>query len=396
MAVLAWDADRTKEVPFSSIRVVFEEAKRLEAMGKKVYHMEMGRPDFDTPAHIKEAAVKAMAQGDVHYTGSLGTPELLQAIADKLQRDNGLTYNPAGEIMVTAGVKMVVFSIMQGLINPGDEVLLPDPCWLDYFACVRLAGGVPRSIPLREERSFQMDAAEIEQLITPRTKMLVIISPHNPIGSAYSRETLQAVADLAIRHNLLVLSDEIYEKLIYDGHKHYSVASFPGMFERTLTLNGFSKAYAMDGWRLGYVAAPKPLIQPVLKVHMSSVACATAFVQAGGVAAYRGPQDCVTQMVAEFDRRRRMILAAMAEMEGVTCHRPEGAFYVFPNIKAFGMSSLDMASYLMREAALATVPGSAFGQWGEGYLRLAYADSYDNLKEGMARMKAALAKLPHK
>ena len=393
MAEQSWASERVKDIPFSSIRVIFDEAKRLEAMGRKVYHMEIGRPDFDTPAHIKEAAVKALSEGIVHYTASAGFPEVCQAIAEKLKRDNGLTYDPAGEVMLTPGVKYAVYCIMQGLLNPGDEVLLPDPCWLDYFHCVRLAGGVPVSIPLREELGFQLDPKEVEALITPRTKILVIITPHNPTGTVLAKETLAELADLAARRNLLVVSDEIYEKLIYDGATHHSFAGFPGMWERTLTLNGFSKAYAMDGWRLGYIAAPRSLVQPILKVQMYGVANVTSFAQFGAIAAYRGPQDCVTRMVAEFDRRRRMMYAAMAEMAGLRCHRPQGAFYFFPNVKAFGLSSLDMSTYLMREAGLATVPGSAFGQWGEGYIRLAYSDSFENLQEAMERMKEALAKL---
>lgn len=396
MADIVWDSDRVKDIPLSSIRVVFEEARRLEAAGRKVYHMEMGRPDFDTPAHIKEAAIKALGQGIVHYTPSLGIPELCEAIAEKLQRDNGITVDPNGGILVTAGVKSVIYAIMQALLNPGDQVLLSDPCWLDYFHCVRLAGGVPVSVPLREELGYQIDPNEVERLITPRTKIMVVITPHNPTGMVADRKTLEALADIATRRNLLVVSDEIYEKLVYDGAVHHSIASFPGMFERTLTVNGFSKAYAMDGWRLGYLAAPKEIVRPVMKVHMYSTTCTTSFAQVGAVAAYRGPQDCVAAMVAEFDRRRRMIMDAIAEMDGVQCYRPRGAFYVFPNVKASGLTSLEMSGYLMREAALATVPGSAFGAQGEGYLRIAYADSYENLERAMGLMKQALAKLPRK
>ncbi len=393
MAEQSWASDRVKDIPFSSIRVIFDEAKRLEAMGRKVYHMEIGRPDFDTPAHIKEGAIQALRGGVVHYTASQGIPEACRVIAEKLQRENGLTYDPTAEVMVTPGLKYAVYCIMQGLLNPGDEVLLPDPCWLDYFHCVRLAGGVPVSVPLREELDFQIDPDELERLITPHTKMLVVITPHNPTGTVLAKETLQALADVAIRHNLLVVSDEIYEKLIYDGTQHHSIAGFPGMWERTLTLNGFSKAYAMDGWRLGYIAAPRTFIQPILKVQMYGIANVTSFAQYGAIAAYRGPQDCVAQMVAEFDRRRRMMWEKLAAIPGLKVRRPQGAFYFFPNIKAFGLSSLDMAAYLMREAALATVPGSAFGRWGEGYLRMAYSDSYENLAEAMELLKEALAKL---
>lgn len=394
MAQRTWDAERVKEVPFSSIRVVMAEAERLAAQGRKIYHMEIGRPDFDTPAHIKEAAIKALLAGMVHYSASTGLPQLCQAIAEKLQRDNHVDVNPAGGVLVGGGVKYIVYSIMQGLINPGDEVLLPDPCWLDYFSCVRLAGGVPVAVPLRQENGFQIDPDELARLITPRTKILVVITPHNPTGTVASEETLQVLADVAQKRDLLVLSDEIYEKLIYDDAVHHSLASFSGMAERTITVNGFSKAYAMDGWRLGYAAARKELITPILKVHMSAMSCPTTFTQMGAVAAYKDSQACVDTMVTEFDRRRRMIMEAFAEMPGIVCNRPEGAFYFFPNVQAFGLSSLDMCAYLMREAGIASVPGSAFGEYGEGFIRLAYSDSYENLAEAMLAMRAALAKLP--
>lgn len=388
-----WIAARVKDIPYSSIRVILGEATRMEASGRKVYHMEIGRPDFDTPAHIKEATVKALAEGLVHYTASQGVPQVCQAIAEKLERENGIKVDPAGEVILTAGVKSGVFNIMQALIDPGEEVLLPDPCWLDYLHIIRMAGGVPVAVPLREENGFQMDPEEVERLITPRTKMLVVITPHNPTGSVTSKENLEKLAEIAIRHNLLVISDEIYEKLIYDGQVHYSLGAFPGMAERTLTVNGYSKAYAMDGWRLGYVAGPRALTQQILKVQMYSVANVTAFAQMGALAAYRGPQDCVTKMVAEFDRRRQMMYAKMSQIKGLKVHRPEGAFYFFPNVKAFGLSSEAMASYLLKEAALATVPGSAFGAMGEGYIRIAYSDSYENLSEAMDLLKAALEKL---
>ncbi|MHB1132273.1 MAG: pyridoxal phosphate-dependent aminotransferase [Chloroflexota bacterium] len=396
MTERVWDAERVKPVPFSSIRVVMAEAERLAAAGRKVYHMEIGRPDFDTPAHIKEAAKAALDNGMVHYSASLGLPRLTQAIANKLQRDNGIEVDPNGGVLVGGGVKYIVYCLMQALLNPGDEVLLPDPCWLDYYACVRLAGGVPVALPLREENGFQMDPDEVARLITPRTKLLVVITPHNPLGVVASPEVLRAVADVACKKDVLVLSDEIYERLIYDGQQHRSLATFPGMAERTLTVNGFSKAYAMDGWRLGYVAAPKSLVTPILKVHMSAMSCPTTFIQMGAVAAYEGPQDCVDTMVVEFDRRRKMMLDAFASMPGISVVRPQGAFYFFPNVKAFGLSSLEMSAYLMREAGIASVPGSAFGDAGEGYIRLAYSDSYENLQEAMAAMKASLAKLPRR
>ncbi len=386
-------ADRVKDVPLSSIRVIMEQADKLAAAGRKVYHMEVGRPDFDTPQHIKQAAIDALNRGMVHYCASPGLPEVRRAIADKLARENGIFVDPNGEVILTAGLKSAVFNIMQALLNPGDEVLLPDPCWLDYFHIIRMAGGVPVPVPLRQERDFEMDPAEVESLITPRTKLLVVITPGNPTGSVTGLPTLEKLTEIARQHDLLVVSDEIYEKLIFDGLEHHSVATLPEMAPRTLTLNGFSKAYAMDGWRLGYIAGPRDLLQQIIKVQMYSVANMTTFAQMGAVAAYTGPQDCVTSMVNEFDRRRLMMLEKMSLMPGLKVNRPQGAFYFFPNIKAFGKSSMEMASYLLEEAGLATVPGSAFGEWGEGYIRLAYSDSYQNLSEAMDLLGEALAKL---
>jgi aminotransferase len=394
MAERSWDAERVKPVPFSTIRVVMQEAERLAAQGRQIFHMEIGRPDFDTPNHVKQASIKALNEGMVHYGASLGLPQLTAAIAEKLERENGVKVDPSGGVLVGAGVKYVVYCLMQALVNPGEEVLLPDPCWLDYFACVRLAGGIPVAVPLREEAGFQLDPDAVERMITPKTKILVVITPQNPTGAVVGKEVLQRLAEIAQRRDILVLSDEIYEKIIYDGAAHHSLASFPGMADRTITVNGFSKAYAMDGWRLGYAAGSKELIKPILKVHMSAMSCPNTFIQMGAVAAYQGPQDSVSHMVAEFDRRRTMMLAAMAEMPGVKVARPQGAFYLFPNLRAFGMNSLDMAGYLLREAGIACVPGSAFGEQGEGHVRLAYSDTYENLAAGMEAMKAALAKLP--
>ena len=388
-----WEAERMKHIPFSGIRKVFEKARRLEEEGHRVINLGIGRPDFDTPAHIKEAAKEALDAGMVHYSSNYGLPELREAIAAKLERDNGLAYDPNGEIIVTVGANEAVLMAMAATLNPGDEVIIPDPAWLHYFYCARLAGAVPVAVPLREEMEFKLDPDDVARAITPRTRMLVVTTPHNPTGSVLDEEILQALADIAEKYDLLVLSDEIYEKIIYDGVKHISFATLPGMRERTLTVNGFSKAYAMDGWRLGYVAAPRELIAVLIRVHQYTTVCATTFIQMGAVAAYRGPQDCVADMVAEFDRRRQYLIPALNEIEGISCVRPQGAFYAFPSIKAIGKSSAEITDFLLEEAKVALIPGSAFGQYGEGYLRIAYSNSLENIQEAVERIKTALGKM---
>lgn len=382
-----------KHIPFSGIRKVFEKAKRLEEEGQRVINLGIGRPDFDTPAHIKQAAKEALDAGMVHYSSNYGLPELREAIAARLERDNGLTYDPNGEIIVTVGANEAVLMSMAATLNPGDEVIIPDPAWLHYFYCARLVGAVPVAVPLRQEKEFKLDPDDVARAITPRMRMLVVTTPHNPTGSVLDEEILQALADIAERYDLLVLSDEIYDKIIYDGVRHISFATLPGMRERTLTVNGFSKTYAMDGWRLGYVAAPRALIALLIRVHQYTTVCATTFIQMGAVAAYRGPQDCVAEMAAEFDRRRQYLIPALNEIEGISCVRPQGAFYAFPSIKATGKSSAEIADFLLEEAKVALIPGSAFGQYGEGYLRIAYSNPLENIQEAVERIKTALGKM---
>ena len=381
-------AARMDAIPFSGIRAIFEAASQLEANGEKVVHLEIGRPDFDTPAHVKRAAHDALETGQVHYTSNYGSPALTAAIAAKLQRDNGLTYDPKGEICVTVGANESVMLAMMAFLDPGDEILIPDPNWLHYFYCAQLAGAVPVSVPLREAEGFKLTSAAIAERITPRTRMLCIGSPHNPTGAVLDEAEQAAIAELVEKHDLLVVSDEIYEYMVYGGEKHVSFAALPGMWPRTLTVNGFSKAYAMDGWRLGYVAAPRELMSALIRVHQYTTICATSFAQAGAVEAYNGPQECVAEMTAEFDRRRRLIVDTLNAMPGVSCVEPRGAFYVFPSIAGVGLSSDDFALRLLKEANVATVPGSAFGEYGEGYVRMAYSTGYDDIALGMDRMRA--------
>jgi len=386
-------ADKMKRIHLSGIRKVFEKVAELERKGAKITHMEIGRPDFDTPSHIKEAAKKALDEGFVHYTASVGIPELRKAIAEKLSRDNGIRIDPDRELIVTLGANQAIFLCMMGLLNPGDEVLVPEPMFVYYADWGEFAGAKTVSVPLREEENFRVRAEDIERCITPKSRMLILNSPHNPTGAVLDRDTLAAIAEVAKKFDLLVLSDEIYEKMVYDGAKHFSIATFPGMRDRTLTINGFSKAFSMTGWRLGYVACNPDLMSALLKVHQHTVVCPVSFAQKGAAAALTGPQDCVNKIVREFDRRRKLVMDRLSEMEGVKVIRPQGAFYTFPSIKETGRSSQEIADYLLEEAGVAVVPGSAFGSLGEGYIRIAYSTSYDSLEEGLSRMKAALAKL---
>jgi aspartate/methionine/tyrosine aminotransferase len=382
-----------KAIPFSGIRKIFQAAAELESQGQQVIHLEIGRPDFDTPAHIKEAAKQALDQGFVHYTSNYGLLELREAIAEKLLKDNGIRVEPESEIIVTLGVNQALVITMLALLDPGDEILIPDPFYLNYLHCAQLAEARVIRVPLREENEFQVAPPALETAITPRTKLIIINSPHNPTGAVLDKEVLEAIAEIAIERNLLVLSDEIYEKIIYDGAQHHSIASLPGMAERTITVNGFSKAYSMTGWRLGYVAAGKHLIHSLIRAHQYVGTSANSFAQKGAVAAYRSAQDCVEEMVSEFDRRRRFLVEALEQIEGVSCLRPRGAFYVFPSVKELGMPDEKLAYHLLREAQVALVPGSTFGEYGHGHLRLSYANSYENIQGAVERIERALSKL---
>lgn len=385
-------ASRMEALPFSEIRVMMERATQMQKNGEDVIHMEIGRPDFDTPQVIKDAANTALANGNVFYTSNYGTPELRQAIADKLKRDNGIDYK-AEEILVTIGVGEGTYAAVAAFTEPGDEILVPDPVWLNYIHVPHFFGAVPVSYKLREENDYQIDLNEIEGLITPKTKMLVINTPGNPTGVVQSRETLEKLADIAKRHDLIVVSDEIYEKLVYGEAKHISIASLPGMKERTITLNGFSKCYSMTGWRLGYAAAPAEFIKAMVRVHAYINTCAPSFVQEAGITALEKAEPDVQEMVKEYQRRRDYIVSAINSIDGLSCRTPGGAFYIFVNIKALGKTSAEMADYLLDHAKIAAVPGSAFGPQGEGYIRLSYACSYERIVEAMERLKKAVADL---
>ncbi len=386
-------AKRMEDIPFSGIRKVFEEIGRREKSGGEIIHLEIGRPDFDTPAHIKSAAKQALDQGLVHYTSNTGLPELRRAIADKFASDNGLEYQPDSEIIVTIGANEAVFIAMMALLNPGDEVLIPSPCWTHYYQCAKLCGATPVPVPLKKENRYLPMAADYEPYLSPKTRMIVINTPHNPTGAVYDRDILQDLADFAEAHDLFVLSDEIYEKLIYDGHRHISFAALPNMHERTVTINGMSKIYAMTGWRLGYAAAPRILAEAMIRVHQYTTVCAVTFAQYGGYAALSESQQEVDRMVKAFDDRRRLVCERLQGMPGIELIVPNGAFYVLPSVQKLGLDAQECADYLLDKAQIAVVPGDAFGEFAQGTIRISYANSYENLENAMDQMQTALEDL---
>ena len=389
MTVKMKQSIKMNDIPFSGIRKVTESVAKLEKEGKDIISLSIGRPNFDTPAHIKEAAKKSLDEGHIFYTSNYGTESLRQAVADKLKRDNGLDYEMS-DVIVTVGANQAVSIAMTALLDPGDEVLVPNPSWLHYFYCADLVGAKTVSYPLLEENNFNVVPEDIEKLVTPKTKMVIVNSPNNPTGSVLSKESLQAIADIAEKYDLVVLSDEIYEKLIYDDSVHHSIASLPGMRDRTVMIHGVSKSYSMTGWRIGFaVTANKEFISAMIRVLQYTVTCANSFAQDGAEVALNGPQDCVEDMRQQFDRRRKLVYDRINKIEGLSCIAPTGAFYCFVNIKKLGMSDEEASNYYINEAGVAMVPGSAFGEYGKGYLRVSFANSYENIEKAMDRIARA-------
>lgn len=385
-------ASRMNRMAPSGIRKVNEKALAMERSGETVIHFEIGRPDFDTPEYIKKAAIESLNAGNVFYTSNFGTMELRQAIADKLKRENNVDYK-ATEILVTAGLSEAVFGVLATILEEGDELLVPNPVWLNYINVPNLLSAVPVTYELSEENGYQLDLDEIKSKITPKTRAIVIVTPNNPTGGVLSSQTLEGLAKIAIDNDLFVISDEVYERLIYDGEKHVSIASLPGMKERTFTMNGMSKAYSMTGWRLGYVAAPEEYIAVINKFHQHNTTCAVSFGQAAAVVALRDEGDEVKEMVKEYQRRRDYAVKAINEIDGISCLCPKGAFYIFINCKALGKTSAELADYLLENAKIALVPGDVFGPGGEGYLRMSFANSYENIVEGCKRLGEAVKAL---
>lgn len=379
-------SDRALSIKPSGIRRLFELAQRTSG----VISLGIGEPDFDTPLYIKEAAKKALDEGYTRYTPNAGFLDLREAIAEKLRRENGIHVGP-DEVVVTGGggTGALMLSFMT-LVNPGDEVIIPDPGFVVYEAAIRMAGGGPVYVSLREEEDFRMLPERVEEKVTSKTKFIVINTPSNPTGMVLDRGDLEGIADVAIKHDLYIISDEVYEKITYDGYRHFSIASLEGMKERTITINAFSKTYAMTGWRIGYASGPREVVDEMVKLQMFSMVHAPAMAQRAALTALKGPQDFVEKMVEEFDRRRRFMVDRLNSMKGISCLKPRGAFYIFLNIKRLNMSSEEVAMKFLNEAKIATVPGAAFGPSGEGYLRLSYATSMDKLKEACDRVERVL------
>lgn len=385
-------AARMDRMAPSGIRKVNEKALAMERAGEKVLHFEIGRPDFDTPEYIKKAADQAIEEGKVHYTSNFGLMELRQAIAEKLKRENHVDYK-ATEVLVTVGLSEAVFAVLAALLDEGDELLVPDPVWLNYINVPNLLGAKAVTYSLKEENGYQMDLDEVRSKITPKTRGIVIVTLNNPTGGVLEEDVLKELAEIAKANDLMVIADEIYERLVYDGAKHVSIASLPGMKERTFTMNGMSKAYAMDGWRLGYVAAPEEYITVMNKFHQHNTTCAPNFVQVAGIAALTQEKDEVQKMVAEYQRRRDYAVQAINAIDGISCLCPKGAFYIFINCKQLGKTSAELSQYFLEQAKVALVPGDVFGPGGEGYLRMSFAASYESIVEGCERLKAAVEQM---
>lgn len=382
-------AERLKKIKMSEIRRFFAVARLFP----DAINLGIGEPDFVPPKHVIDAAERAMREGKTHYVPNRGIPKLLEALAEKTRKDYNMAYDPETEILVTVGAVEAVFLALMATVNPGDEVLFPDPGFVCYEPVIRLAGGVPVPIPLNEENEFRVDIDVMGSLITAKSRVVILNSPHNPTGAVLSYDDLHSLAKLAVEHDLIVISDEVYEKIIYDDTRHYCLATFPGMRERTIVVNSFSKTYAMTGFRIGYALGPSDIISAMSLIHQYTAACVNTPTQYAALAALEGPQDFVSNMVREFDRRRKLVCKRINEIEGLKCTVPKGAFYVFPNIKAFGMSSDEFSQFLLKEAKVVTVPGSGFGGRGEGYIRISYAASYEKLEEAMDNIEKALKKL---
>lgn len=368
------------EIQPSGIRRFFDAASTMS----NVISLGVGEPDFDTPWHVREEGIYSLEKGRTFYTGNSGLLELREEIGRYLDRRFGLSYS-ADEVLVTVGGSEAIDIGFRTMLDPGDEVIIPEPCYVSYLPCVKLAGGVPVRLPLEEKDQFKLTKEKLLSAITDKTKILVLPFPNNPTGAILNREELQIIADIVKEHDLFVMSDEIYSELNYEGG-HVSIASIPGMRERTIVINGFSKSYAMTGWRLGYAAGPKEIMKQMLKIHQFVIMCAPTTSQYAAIEALRNGDEDVRRMRESYDERRRFLVNALNEM-GLPCFEPKGAFYVFPNISAYGMTSEEFARRLLEQERVAVVPGTAFGECGEGFLRISYAYSIDNLKKALDKIE---------
>ena len=393
-APAAFFTSRVRDLAPSPTLAVSDRARQLKAQGIDVIDLGGGDPDFITPEHIRAAATEAMNAGDTHYVASAGIPTLRKAIADKLRTDNRIEVDPNGGVIVTPGGKQALFEATIAFVEAGVDVMIPEPAWVSYVPMVELAGGTAVPVPLDPDANWRLTGEALAEAWTPTSRILLINSPNNPTGRVLDEAELAAIATFAQERDLLVFSDEIYEKILYDGQRHTSIATLPGMAERTLVFNGLSKAYAMTGWRLGYVAGPRPYLEQIEKVHSHSVTCATSFVQKAGVVALNGPQEFISQMVTAWDRRRRDLAQRLSAINGISCPLVEGAFYAFADIRGTGMTSTEAADLFLREAHVAVTPGVAFGAAGEGHVRLSFATSDDLLEAAADQIGRVLGLKP--
>lgn len=384
-------AERMNRLGTESAFDVFAKAKQLEAQGRSIIHLEIGQPDFPTPFSICEAAFRAMKDGYTGYTPAAGLLEFREAIAEHISTTRGIEIHP-DEVVVTPGAKPIIFFTLMALVNEGDEVIYPNPGFPIYESVIHFVGAKAVPLPLREEVGFRFHLDDLKHAITDRTKLLILNSPQNPTGGLLEAEDLEAIASLAQQHNFYILSDEIYSRILYEG-KHISLMQIPGMKSRTILLDGHSKTYAMTGWRLGYGIFPKPLVEGIVRLMINSNSCTCAFTQIAGIEALRGSQAFVDQMVAEFKQRRDAVVDGLNAIEGIHCLKPAGAFYAFPNVQQLPLTANALADYLLQEAGVALLGGTAFGKFGDGYLRISYANSLANLQEGIDRIRSAVQKL---
>ena len=377
-------ADRMSRLGTETAFVVLARAKALEAKGKDIVHLEIGEPDFDTPANIIAKGVEALQGGETHYGPAAGKPEVRKVYAEHIASDRGIDVGPEN-IVITPGGKPIMYFVMTALVNAGDEVIYPNPGFPIYESVINFLGAKAVALPLTEDKDFSFDIAELEKRVSDKTRMLIINSPHNPTGGVLSGADLDAIAKLAVEHDFWVLSDEIYSKIIYEG-KHESISTRPGMLERTIILEGHSKTYAMTGWRLGYGVMPAELAEAVAKLQTNCNSCTASFTQIAGAEALTGPQDAAEAMVAEFKVRRDLLVEGLNAIPGITCKRPRGAFYVFPNIEGLDRKSSEIETLLLDEYGVAALSGTAFGAHGEGYLRFSYANSQEQIRKALERV----------
>jgi len=381
-------AERLDKMTFSPVRKVLERARELENMGRSIVHFEIGEPDFDTPKVIAEATIDALKKNLTHYGPNRGRMDLRKVICKKLKEENGLSYDADEEIIITVGAAEAILDTVLAFVNEGDEVIVFTPAFMNYENLVHLADAKAVTVPLLEKNGFQIDPDAVRAVITNKTQMIIVNNPHNPTGTVFNKEILKEIAEIAMENNLLVLSDEIYEQIIYDGAKCYSMAAFDGMKERTITVNGFSKTYAMTGWRLGYLATDRRLIPPILKLHQYVTTCAPTFLQAG-VAATMEKEECrqnINNMISTFAARRRLLLNGLKKIEGITFVEPKGAFYAFINVSRTGLKAGEFAAELLEKKGVALVAGEGFGKDLDDYVRISYAVSESEIQEGLIRI----------